>query len=359
MKIAILYGGKSAEHEISVTSANNVLKNIDKKTFEPVLIKIDKSGNWLTDKSMIIDNTFSNVDNLEDFQPEDRLLLNPGNKNPFIVDDLSFGVDAVFPVLHGPNGEDGSVQGLLKILDLPFVGPSVLGSAVGMDKEVMKRLLKEAGIKIGKYLVARYGEYPDFDTVESSLGLPVYIKPANMGSSVGISRVTDKKQYEKAIELAYQFDTKLVIEANIEGREVECAILGNEKPEASIPGEVAASKGFYDYESKYLDDNGYEIKIPADLDNDTTQKVREIALDTFKVLECEGLSRVDVFVTKDNDILVNEINTLPGFTSISMYPMLWRKSGIEYTGLISKLINLAIARYKRDQKLKTSIESSI
>ena len=354
MKIAILYGGKSAEHEISILSANNVFKNLDKEKYEPVLIKIDRSGKWFTDRSMIENNDFIKIDNLPDFDPKDELLLNPGDDKPFVLDnELGFTVSAVYPVLHGPNGEDGSVQGLLKILNLPFVGPGVLGSAVGMDKELMKRLLREAGIKIGDYLVARYGKYPDFITVKNTLGLPVYIKPANMGSSVGISRVSDESQYEKAIELAYQFDTKLVIEANIDGREVECAILGNENPKASVPGEVAATKEFYDYEAKYLDDKGYEIKIPADLDKDVENRVREIAVKTFQVLECEGLSRVDVFVTGDNDILVNEINTLPGFTSISMYPMLWRESGIDYTELITKLIDFAISRFKRDERLKT------
>ncbi len=357
MKIAILYGGKSAEHEISILSANNVFKNLDKEKYEPVLIKINRSGKWFTDRSMIENNDFAKIDNLSDFDPKDELLLNPGDDKPFVLDnELGFTVSAVYPVLHGPNGEDGSVQGLLKILNLPFVGPGVLGSAVGMDKEIMKRLLREAGIKIGDYLVARYGKYPDFKTVKTTLGLPVYIKPANMGSSVGISRVSDESQYEKAIELAYQFDTKLVIEANIDGREVECAILGNENPKASVPGEVAATKEFYDYEAKYLDDKGYEIMIPADLDKDVENRVREIAVKTFQVLECEGLSRVDVFVTRDNDILVNEINTLPGFTSISMYPMLWRESGIDYTELITKLIDFAISRFKRDERLKNSIQ---
>lgn len=358
MKIAILFGGKSAEHEISIRSANNVLKNLDKNKYSPVLIKIDKNGQWLTDKSLLNSNTFFSVDDLEDFKPKDIISLNPGLENQFSIigtEDSSFTVDAVFPVLHGPNGEDGSVQGLLKILEVPFVGPSVLGSAVGMDKEIMKRLLKEAGIKIGNYLVARFGEYPDFETVKNTLGLPVYIKPANMGSSVGISRVTEESQYIKAIELAYQFDTKLVIEANIEGREIECAMLGNEKPQASIPGEVSAVQGFYDYESKYLNDEGFEIMIPAKLDKQQLEEVRKIALKTFQVLECEGLSRVDVFYTKEGEILVNEINTLPGFTSVSMYPMLWREEGIGYTELISKLIDFAISRFNREQELKMSI----
>jgi D-alanine-D-alanine ligase len=357
MKIAILYGGKSAEHEISIISATNVFKNLDKKKFDPVLIKIDKSGKWFTDNSMILNNDFNNVGDLSDFEPRDELFLQPGSKKPLVLDNnYSFTVDAVYPVLHGPNGEDGTIQGLLKILNLPFVGPGVLGSAVGMDKEIMKRLLKEAGIKIGNYLVARHGKYPDFDTVEATLGLPVYVKPANMGSSVGITRVSERSQYKKAIDLAFQFDTKLVIEANIDGREVECAILGNEAPKVSVPGEVAATKEFYDYEAKYLDDQGYEIKIPAALDKNTEKQVREIAVKTFQVLECEGLSRVDVFVTKDNNILVNEINTLPGFTSISMYPMLWRESGIGYTALITRLIDLAIDRFQRDKKLKNNID---
>ena len=357
MKIAILFGGKSAEHEISILSANNVFKNLDKKKFDPVLIKIDKDGKWFTDKSMVENNNFHDIKQLQDFDPKDELLFLPGTDTPFVFNDkIRFTVNAVFPVLHGPNGEDGSVQGLLKILNLPFVGPGVLGSAVGMDKEIMKRLLREAGIKIGDYLVARYGDYPDFEIVESTLGLPVYIKPANMGSSVGISKVSIESQYKKAIHLAYEFDTKLVIEANIEGREIECAILGNENPKASVPGEVTANRAFYDYEAKYLDDKGYEIQIPAQLDKDIEKQVKEIAVKTFRVLECEGLSRVDVFVTKDNDILVNEINTLPGFTSISKYPMLWRESGIDYKDLISKLIELAIERFKREKKLKNSID---
>ena len=354
-KAAILFGGKSAEHEISIRSANNVFKNLDKRYFEPVLIKIDKQGRWLTDENLLKSGNFSSIEDLKDFKPQDIINLSPGTLEPFIVNGYRFGVDVVFPVLHGPNGEDGSVQGLLKILNLPFVGPSVLGSAVGMDKEVMKRLLLQAGIAVADYLVARHGEYPSFEEVKDTLGMPVFIKPANMGSSVGISKVKDKSQYDDAIALAFQYDTKLIIEANVDGREIECAVLGNEHPQASVPGEVIAKKDFYDYEAKYLDDNGYEIKIPADLDAETEKRVQDIALKTFKALECEGLSRVDVFLTKENDILVNEINTIPGFTSISMYPVLWRQSGIDYTALISKLLHLALERHKRDSKLKTSI----
>ena len=357
MKIAILYGGKSAEHEISIMSANNVFNFLDKDKYTAILIKIDKSGKWFTNKNCISNENFNVIKDLNDFNPVDKITLNPGSDLPFLLSDanISFSVDAVFPVLHGPNGEDGSIQGLLKILDLPFVGPSVLGSSVGMDKEVMKRLLKEAGIMIGDYISSRYGVIPDFAEVKSKLGMPVYIKPANMGSSVGITKVKDESEYKKAAELAYEFDTKIVIEANITGREIECAVLGNENPEASVPGEVVAYKDFYDYEAKYLDDKGFKLIIPAELDEDVELQVRESAIKTFQILECEGLSRVDVFVTPDNEVIVNEINTIPGFTKISMYPMLWKETGIEYKELISKLIELAISRHQRDGKLKMSI----
>ncbi len=358
IKIAIIYGGKSAEHEISIRSANNVIQNIDQDRFAFVLIKINKQGEWLTDKEMIENNNFSTVIELMDFSPKNKVLFNPGRSNQFIIeseDSLGFSVDAVFPVLHGPNGEDGAIQGLFKILSLPFVGSGILGSAVGMDKEIMKRILSEADIKIGKYLVARNDRFPDYHEVRNKLGLPVYVKPANMGSSVGISKVYTENEYLEAIRLAFQFDRKLVIEANIEGREIECAILGNETPKASQPGEIIAAQDFYDYKSKYLDDNASELVVNANLPNSTKEELQEIAISTFKALECEGMSRVDFFVTKDNEVIVNEINTIPGFTSISMYPKLWLESGISYKELITNLIDLAFERFEKEQKLKTSI----
>jgi D-alanine-D-alanine ligase len=357
MKIAIIFGGRSAEHEISVKSAKNVFQNLDKVIYEPILIKIAKSGKWMTDKNMVKSSSFSIIADFHVFEPKDEIMFYPGSDHPLVIadSDIKLSVDVVFPVLHGPNGEDGTVQGLLKLLGLPFVGPALLGSAVGMDKEVMKRLLREAGISIGDYMVARHGSKPDFEEVKKRLGLPVFIKPANMGSSVGISKVRTDQQYDEAISLAYNFDTKLVIEANIEGREIECAMLGNEDPKASVPGEIRATKDFYDYEAKYLDDKGYEITIPAKVDNETRKKIMDTALKTFQILECEGLSRVDVFLTKDNEVIVNEINTIPGFTSISMYPMLWKETGIDYKELISRLIELAISRYNREKNLKTSI----
>lgn len=355
-KVAIIYGGKSAEHEISIRSAKNVIQNIDTSKYSFVLIKINKQGEWLTDKKRLIEDSFSDITELNDFDPQDSLFFNPGKGDQFIVDSFGFSVDVVFPVLHGPNGEDGTIQGLFKILGLPFVGPSVLGSAVGMDKEIMKRILIEADIKIGDYLVAKNGNFPTFSQVNKTLGMPVYVKPANMGSSVGISKVNNEKEYISAIELAFQFDRKLVIEANIEGREIECAILGNENPIASQPGEIIAVQDFYDYKSKYLDDNASELVVNANLPSKTKKELQEIAVNAFKALECEGMSRVDFFVTEDNEVIINEINTIPGFTSISMYPKLWLESGISYKELISKLISLAFERLEKEQKLKTSIK---
>jgi len=317
-KVGILFGGKSAEHEISLLSANNVVEAMDKNKFEPVMIKIDKSGKW-------------NINEI-------------------------FNCDVIFPILHGPFGEDGTIQGLLKLADIPFVGPSVLGSAVGMDKDVMKRLLRDAGIPIGKFLtVSQHEKKSSFKEIEAALNKPFFIKPANMGSSVGISKVSDEAQFEAALKDAFLFDTKIVIEEFIPGREIECAVLGNEEPIASMPGEITPTHDFYSYDAKYLDENGAALKIPADIDVETTKRVQELAIKVFQVLCCEGLSRVDLFLKQGGELLVNEINTMPGFTKISMYPKMWEASGISYTDLITRLIELAISRFERDKQLKTSV----
>jgi len=317
-KVGILFGGKSAEHEISLLSANNVIEAMDKNKFEPVMIKIEKSGKW----------------NINDI----------------------FNCDVIFPILHGPFGEDGTIQGLLKLADIPFVGPGVLGSAVGMDKDVMKRLLRDAGIPIGKFLtVSQHEKKPSFKEIETALGKPFFIKPANMGSSVGISKVSDEAQFNAALKDAFLFDTKIVIEEFIPGREIECAVLGNEEPAASIPGEITPTHDFYSYDAKYLDENGAKLKIPADIDVETTKRVQELAIKVFQALCCEGLSRVDLFLKPNGALLVNEINTMPGFTKISMYPKMWEASGISYTELITRLIELAISRFERDKKIKTSV----
>jgi D-alanine-D-alanine ligase len=280
---------------------------------------------------------------------EDSRFFVPGEGNRPVM------ADVVFPVLHGPYGEDGTIQGLFRILQLPFVGCDVMGSAAGMDKDVMKRLLNDAGIPIGKYLACYAFDAPSFEEVEAKLGLPVYIKPARMGSSVGISKVSEKKEYQKALDEAFRFDHKVVIEENINGMEIECAVLGNRFPEASTVGRITSYHDFYTYDSKYLDDKGFKIEIPASLDPGYIEAVRAMAIRVFKALESEGLGRVDVFLKDDGEILVNEINTLPGFTNISMYPMLWEKSGLSYPALIDKLIALAMERWESDKKLESSL----
>ncbi|MCV9386239.1 D-alanine--D-alanine ligase [Reichenbachiella ulvae] len=357
INVGILFGGKSAEHEISLRSAKNVIDALDKTRFNPVLIGISKEGKWLFDEAA--DLILGEGENLTLKGDADHVSLVPqsaGQLNSLNNSAFSEKIDVVFPILHGPMGEDGAVQGLLKLADVPFVGGDVLGSAVGMDKDVMKRLLRDAGLPIGKYVALRsHEERPTFEAITAELGLPLFVKPANLGSSVGINRVDDEGTYQKALDEAFAYDRKIVIEEFIDGREIECAILGNEEPKASIPGEISFSHNFYSYEAKYLDDKGYTINIPAKITEDQIKNIQEIAIKTFQVLECEGFSRVDVFLTKEGEILVNEINTIPGFTKISMYPKLWEASGIAYTDLISELIDLAIDRHQKLSQLRTSI----
>lgn len=354
IKVGILFGGKSAEHEISLKSAKNVIEALDKNKYEPVLIGIDKNGQWLYNgQSSII----LHADDIE------KISLNPDSEAVALVPQsggqltgAAQKVDVVFPILHGPLGEDGCTQGLLKLANVPFVGAGVLGSAVGMDKDIMKRLLRDAGLPIGKYMTIRsHQERPSFTTVTDTLGLPCFVKPANLGSSVGINRVDTEDQYQKALDEAFSFDHKVIIEEFIEGREIECAVLGNENPKASIPGEISFTHSFYSYEAKYLDDQGYKIDIPAKITEQQITDIQQMAIDTFQTLECEGFARVDVFLTKDGRLLVNEINTIPGFTQISMYPKLWEASGIAYTDLIDQLIQLAIARFEKEKQIKSSV----
>jgi len=354
IKVAILFGGKSAEHEISIRSAENVVNAIDKNKYELVLIFIDKAGRWFLDLSNKNTNEVWSI-SIDTFKDPIAYSFNGGG---FFIPDASntpIGIDVFFPILHGPFGEDGTIQGLFRIMDVPFVGCDVLGSAVAMDKQVMKRLLAEAGLPMGKYLTAFRDEIPTFEQVEKELGLPFYVKPANMGSSVGISRVAEKEAYQDALEFAFDYDLKVVLEENIDGREIECAVLGNRLAKASVVGQIKSTHAFYSYSSKYLDEQGYQIIIPADVAPEIQQEIRQIAVKVFKALDGSGLGRVDVFLKEDGTILVNEMNSMPGFTSISMYPMLWKASGIDYPDLIDNLIELALERYSEFKKLKTSI----
>lgn len=358
INIGILFGGKSAEHEVSLQSAKNVFDAIDKEKYNPILIGIDKSGKWLlnNESKFLLDTDGPKLIKLN--RASDLIALTPqssGEISNLTDSSQHLKIDVVFPILHGPFGEDGTVQGLLKLANLPFVGASVLGSAVGMDKDVMKRLLRDAGMPIGKFIVLKSHEpIPDFQRVVDELGLPFFVKPANMGSSVGVSKVHAEAEYENSISRAFDFDTKIILEEYIDGREIECAVLGNEKPIASIPGEVISNHEFYSYDAKYIDEHGAVLAIPAKISDHITKQIQELAIKTFQTLSCEGLGRVDFFLRGKDKIMVNEINTIPGFTKISMYPKLWEASGISYTELIDRLIQLAIERFNKDQKLKTS-----
>jgi D-alanine-D-alanine ligase len=352
LTVGILFGGKSAEHEVSLQSAKNVYDAIDRGKFEPVLIGIDKGGRW-----------HSMGDSLSLLNSGDprRISLNSSGgpvalvpESAGLLTECGTKLDVVFPILHGPFGEDGTIQGLLKLADVPFVGAGVLGSAVGMDKDVMKRLLRDAGIPIGKFITLRSHEpLPSFAEIKAALGIPVFIKPANMGSSVGISKVHNESEFSAAAREAFQYDVKIVIEEYIKGREIECAVLGNENPAASVPGEVIPTHEFYSYEAKYLDENGAALEIPAKLDADTQKRIQELSVKAFQVLCCEGLARIDFFLKENGETLLNEINTMPGFTKISMYPKLWEASGgIGYTELISRLIELAVKKFEKEKGLK-------
>jgi D-alanine-D-alanine ligase len=317
LKLGIIYGGRSAEHEVSVNSAKNIIAAADPAKYEVAEI----------------------------FIPRDAAL-------PDLESVLA--QDVIFPVLHGPFGEDGTIQGLLKLAGKPFVGPGVLGSAVGMDKDVMKRLWRDAGLPIGKFMVllAHERQAASFKDISAELGLPFFLKPANMGSSVGVSKVRSEEEFIRALDLAFQFDRKIVIEEFIDGREIECAVLGNADPKASVPGEIVPQHEFYSYDAKYTDAKGAELKIPAELEPATAARIRELAVRAFRVLDCEGLSRVDFFLKKDGTVLLNEINTIPGFTNISMYPKMWEASGIPYGALIDRLIELAVERFEAERTLK-------
>ena len=357
IRVGILFGGRSTEHDVSLQSAKSIFNAIDHGKYEAVMIGIDRSGRWhLGDASIgVLDADDSRRMKLD--ETSDSLALVPGQADESIIDATRLTpvdrLDVLFPVLHGTYGEDGTVQGMLKLSDIAFVGADVLGSAVGMDKDVSKRLLREAGIPVGRFICCyrHTVDALDYETIAADLGLPFFVKPANLGSSVGIAKVQDTEGFQRAVASAFQFDHKILIEEYIEGREIECAVLGNEAPAASIPGEVIPQHDFYSYEAKYIDENGAILEIPARISSTTEEQIRELSIRVFQTLCCEGMARVDFFLKDDGSIVVNELNSIPGFTSISMYPRLWGKSGISYTELIDRLIELAIERHNRDKQI--------
>ena len=313
-RVAVIYGGRTGEHEVSVRSAKAILAGLDRAKYETTEYFIDKLGKW----------------------SPSPILPEPG-AHP--------GIDVVFPVLHGTFGEDGTMQGLLELADLPYVGAGVMASAIGMDKEMMKRVCKERMLPVVEYVTV----YRHTDNVLDAcrkLPFPMFVKPANLGSSVGISKAHDATELEAAFALARQYDRKVIVERAIDGRELECSVLGNAEPVASLPCEILPSREFYDYDDKYLLDMA-RTQVPADLPEDRTEELRRLAVDCYRAVECEGMARVDFFLEKDtNQLYINEINTIPGFTSISMYPKMWEHSGIAFAGLLDRLIALALDRHK-------------
>jgi D-alanine-D-alanine ligase len=389
LRVGVLFGGRSGEHEISLLSAASVFKAIDQNKYEVVPIGITKDGRWLTASDaerLLQGKPLESERQLRAGDPEatsaaavlqsgEAVVVPPephkSSMTPFQTDapvrrasDRAINVDVIFPVLHGTFGEDGTIQGLLELADIPYVGAGVLGSAAGMDKDIMKSLFIAAGIPIVKHvtILRRAWEKEPKKVqklVESKLKYPVFVKPANLGSSVGISKAHNRKELGPAIEEAAKFDRKIVIEQGVGGkknkaREIECSVLGNDEPSASVPGEIVPGKEFYDYTAKYLDE-GSQLIIPAKLSKAETKKVQELAVQAFKAVDCSGLARVDFLMEpgdgkKARKIYLNEINTMPGFTSISMYPKLWAASGLAYPNLIRRLIQLGLERHEDKKK---------
>jgi D-alanine-D-alanine ligase len=371
LRVGILFGGRSGEHEVSLLSAASVLKAIDRKRYEVVPIGITKEGRWVTAaaaQALLAGETIAGLeaDSETSGAPEGRALIAAETSPQPTALGRSLKVDVIFPVLHGTFGEDGTIQGLLELADISYVGSGVLGSAAAMDKDIMKRLFASAGLPTPKHLSFLRGEWRATQKkivkhIEDSLKYPMFVKPANLGSSVGISKAHDGKELGPAIDLAAQFDRKIVIEQGIGGskknlfgkaRELEVAVLGNDDPQASVVGEIVPAKEFYDYEAKYLSEESVPI-IPAKLTEKESKRIREMAIAAFRACDCAGLARVDFLMEPESSrIYVNEVNTLPGFTKISMYPKLWEASGLPYSKLIDRLIELALER--RAEKNETS-----
>ena len=360
IRVGIVFGGQSAEHEISILSARNILEALDRSRFEPRLIGIDKAGHWLVqDEPRFLAN--AGDPRLVQVQPGAAFQLTGGMADAPRDDRSDQSLDVVFPILHGTLGEDGTIQGLLEVAGIPYVGAGVLGSAIGMDKDVAKRLLRDAGIPIATFQTVRR---PQFDADRqgvceslAALGYPLFTKPANAGSSVGVRRVADPKSLAAALEHAFEFDSKVIAESAVVGREIELAVLGGNPPTVSVPGEIVVqhADGFYSYEAKYLDAQGARLELPARLSADECARAQALALRTFEVLECDGLARVDLFLRPDGKFFVNEINTMPGFTAMSMYPKLWGLSGLRPADLVSRLIDLALERAAQKHRIRRSV----
>jgi len=371
LRVAVLYGGRSGEHEVSLQSAASVINNLDRDRFEIVPVAIDKQGRWRLNDISLLEGRKS----LPVFKDAPKVILPPNVADPesgSALIGLGEGgeakpIDVVFPVVHGPLCEDGTIQGLLELADVPYVGCGVLASAVAMDKEMAKRVARDAGIPIVPYLALKHERWKKekdraAEKIQRELGYPIFVKPANLGSSVGVHKVADAGGLRAALEDAFRYDVKVLAEVAIDAREIELAVLENSDPGAeplvSVPGEINPTHEFYSYEAKYLDENGAELIIPANLDAEQTEQAQEIARSAFSAIECEGMARVDLLLDRSaGKFYFNELNTIPGFTSISMYPKLWEASGISYQELLSRLVDLAVSRHQRKRTLVREFHS--
>ena len=377
IRVGIVFGGRSGEHEVSLASAASVMANLDSEKYEAVPIGITKEGSWLlgTNPQQLLAaeqhaGTMDESDVGDENSPEAQtkavtLTGDPRLRRLIPVQEGEHlgsqgAIDVIFPVMHGTYGEDGALQGLLEMANVPYVGCGVLGSALGMDKEKMKMLFASVGLPIVDYLAYRRSEWeraPEtiLDAVEQRLGYPCFVKPVNLGSSVGVNKAHDREELVHAIDIAAEYDRKVIIERGINCRELECAVLGNDEPLASVVGEVVSSNEFYDYRAKYIDGKS-QVVIPADIPQSTAEEVRRQSVQAFAALDLSGLARVDFFLERETgQVYLNEVNTLPGFTSISMYPKLWEASGLPYDQLIDRLIDLAIERHADRQRNRTSL----
>lgn len=371
LRIGLLFGGKSGEHEVSITSAMSVYNALDKNKYDVTLVGIDKNGRWVyPDQSeillqaknprLIALNKSNEPMTLVPYKTEKSLVALSSRST---ISAQNF--DVILPILHGTNGEDGTIQGLLELADIPYVGSGVLGSSVGMDKDVSRRLLQQAGIPVVPTVVLRKHEYHKnkqarVEQVIDQLGLPFFVKPANAGSSVGVNKVKTREEAISKIDEAFLYDNKVLAEKSIAARELEISVLGNEEPRTSVIGEIIPTHEFYSYEAKYIDENGAQLKIPAEnLSPALQRQLPEMAAQAFQVLELRGLARVDFFLDKNtNELYLNEVNTLPGFTSISMYPKMWEATGLKYSALLDELIRLALENHRQKNQLLQSYQTS-
>lgn len=358
MNIAVIFGGKSAEFEISLVSATNIVNAMDREIFNPILIGVDKRGEWFYNPDY--SNKDVDLDKNDYFDKANRIYLSSSTSGIEVRNKTGNTIlayfEVAFPIIHGTYGEDGTLQGILKSIDVPYVGADILGSAIAMDKDMAKRLFAGAGIPVAKSFTL-YKDKSDehsYTEVVSVLGLPIFVKPANAGSSVGVSKVVTEEEYEAALNTAFRFDNKILVEEAVIGKELECAVLGNEEKRASGVGEIVATKDFYSYDAKYISTTGANLLIPADVDQQITERIRTLAVKACDTIHCEGMARVDFLLSNNGKLVLNEINTLPGFTSISMYPKLWLQAGLGEKDLITELIRLAIQRHKRDARLSVN-----